>query len=136
MTQVWPLLGLAPVPTVVSMNFRPVSVVMAFPCVCAAAGRAAARVAVTIMARRVTGMWRLFLGEVVRGQRYETMARKPTPIAAARAAERRRIVVSLVQSTRARKFLGRLRTPEWRSDAPCRPSDLARHRRGRRQPHV
>src|SRR5215207_9121009 len=67
MTQVWPLLGLAPVPTVVSMSFRPVSVVMAFPCVCAAAGQAAARVAVAIMKRRVTGMGRLFLGEVACG---------------------------------------------------------------------
>jgi len=40
------------------------------------------------MTRRVTGM-RLFLEEVAgSGQRYETMARKPTPIAAAHAAER------------------------------------------------
>src|SRR4051812_23146896 len=62
MTHVWPLLGLAPVPTVVSMNFRPVSVsvVMAFPCVCAAAGWAAARVAVAIRTRRVIGMWLAF----------------------------------------------------------------------------
>src|SRR5664279_4697242 len=68
MTQVWPLLGLAPVPTVVSMNFRPVSVVIAFPCVCAAAVRAAAaRVAVAIMTRRVTGMWQLLLGQVAGG---------------------------------------------------------------------
>src|SRR5690348_874625 len=67
MTQVWPVLGLAPVPTVVSMIFRPVSVVMAFPCVCAAAGRAAARVAIAIMTRRVTGMCRLFLGEAACG---------------------------------------------------------------------
>src|SRR6185312_8891535 len=64
MTHVWPFWGLAPVPTVVSMIFRPVSVVMAFPCVCATAGRAAARVNVAIMTRRVTGMWRIFLGEV------------------------------------------------------------------------
>src|SRR4051812_43763067 len=62
MTHVWPLLGLAPVPTVVSMNFRPVSVVMAVPCVCAATGQAAARVAVAITTRRVTGMRRLLLG--------------------------------------------------------------------------
>src|SRR5258708_18791432 len=68
MTQVWPLLGLAPVPTVVSVNFSPVSVVISFPCVCAAAGwAAAARVAVAIIARRVTGMWQLFLGQVRAG---------------------------------------------------------------------
>src|ERR1700744_4419419 len=66
MTQVWPFWGLAPVPTVVSMIFRPVSVVMVFPCVCAAAGQAAARVAAAIMKRRVTGMGWLFLGEVIR----------------------------------------------------------------------
>src|SRR5689334_316282 len=64
MTQVWPLLGLAPVPTVVSMNFRPVSVVMVFPWVCAAAGRTAARVAVAITTRRVSGIGWLLLGEI------------------------------------------------------------------------
>src|ERR1700755_3456181 len=56
MTQVWPFWGLAPVPTVVSVNFRPVSVVMVFPCVCAAAGQVAARVAAAIMKRRVRGI--------------------------------------------------------------------------------
>ena len=38
MTQIWPVLGEAPVPTLVSMIFRPDGVVMVVPAVWAAAG--------------------------------------------------------------------------------------------------
>jgi hypothetical protein len=73
MTQVCPSLGLAPVPTVVSMNFSPVWVVMVFPWGCAAAGQAAATVAVAVASRtrRVTRMVKV----LARPTRYHAASR-------------------------------------------------------------
>src|SRR5436305_13877249 len=77
MTQVCPVCGVAPVPTLVSMIWRPDAVVMGFPAVCAAAGVGRPRMMALLAAaaapanvfRRVKFRIVFSLSDGVRGQK-------------------------------------------------------------------